>query len=173
MDAGLNYLVRAKFIGWKEPGVLMRGSPGGIPQGTIWTMRYQDAVVNPWWDPLEKPPNLEVPDADEDDSVYEDTMLPEDEEEVVVLEKEDDVVEVKGNPHMDIRLAEVVAEDTDMRGLEDHIIDASPPYMPVGRGSMSKEDLVKRIKDMGGQANMSMRKAELQDQLDELNSSPQ
>ena len=157
MDARSSYPVKAKFVGWKD-GKLIRQAPGGVPQGTIWTIPYQEAVVYPWWEPMEHPPHLKVPDADEEDSVYEDIMLPEDEDEAVVIPP---------------ALSEIVAEDVTMRGLEDHIIDATPPYMPVGRGSMSKEDLVRRIKEKGGQANMSMRKADLEESLDELNSSPQ
>jgi len=161
LDARLNYPVKAKFVGWRD-GQLIRQAPGGIPQGAIWTISYQEATAYPWWEPLEHPPDLEVPDMDEDDSVYDG---------VLILEDEDEAAEDKVT--LDPRLAEVIAEDTDIRGLEDHIIDASPPYIPVGRGGMSKEDLVKRIKEKGGQANMSMRKTELEDALEDLNSSPQ
>ena len=155
MDPMKSYRVKAKFIGWKD-GRLIKGAPGGIPPGTIWTMSYHAAVSYPWWEPLEKPPQLEVP-ADEEDSVFEDVLVPDEEEEEQLIPQ----------------IAKIIAEDSSMAGLADHVIDVTPPYIPVSRDSMSKEDLVKRIKEKGGQANMSMRKADLQERLDELDSSPQ
>jgi len=155
MDPIKTYMVKAKFVGWKD-GRLIKGAPGGIPPGTIWTMQYQAAVSFPWWEPLEKPPQLEVP-TDEEDSVFEDVLLPDEETE----------------EQLSPQVAKIIAEDPSMRGLADHVIDVTPPYIPVSLDSMSKEDLVKRIKEKGGQANMSMRKDALKERLAELNSSPQ
>lgn len=51
--------------------------------------------------------------------------------------------------------------DPDLTGMEDRVIDVTPPYKPEKLGDMVKRELVDYVKERGGEADMSMKRDEL------------
>jgi hypothetical protein len=68
--------VKAKFIG-KPNGKFMKGAPGNYIHGQIYEVSFRQTKF-PFWELLDPPPVLKVPDAQVEDSVFEgDVFVPE------------------------------------------------------------------------------------------------
>jgi len=70
---------KMRFIG-KPQGKLMKGAPGSYEHGKTYMMSYRHSEF-PYWELLEKPPKLTVPDQTVEDSVFEDSVFVPDEDE--------------------------------------------------------------------------------------------
>lgn len=63
-----------RFVGRPE-GKLMKGAPGNYEHGKVYVVPYHYSTFK-FWELIEHPPELKVPEPSDDDDVYDGTFLP-------------------------------------------------------------------------------------------------
>ena len=142
-------LFKMKFIGWKD-GKLMSGAPGNYVKDKVYQMRFRHSRF-PWWELIEPPPELKVPDADEEDSVYDEVVFIPGDEASTEESKGEVTLSTPRTSNLDARTREVM-ESYKKQGL--YLLDAEEgilvhPEEPLEKDERSRDEL-KQILDAAG-----------------------
>lgn len=159
-----------RFIGRKD-GKLMPGAPGNYVHGKVYSMPFRHSKFK-YWELLDAPPELKVPESGDADSVYDEAVfIPWDE--TSTEEPESEVTLSTPTPvDLDAHTKEI-AENYKKQGM--YLLDADEgvivqPDDPVKIDSRSRDDLKKILDDAGVDYNPRLRTETLQKMVEALES---
>ena len=160
---------KMRFVG-KPDGKLMKGAPGNYEHGKVYMCPYSWSHFK-FWELLEAPPELKVPQASEPDSVYEEVYFPPEEDEPVPEPETEEPTEekVETEPR---EMVHVITEKGYEKNLQklargDYEVD-DDGLIHYPEPEPSRKELKKKLDEAGVDYNQRTRTENLRKMVDEL-----
>lgn len=166
---GITGNFKMRFVG-KPDGKLMKGAPGNYEHGKVYVVPYHYSTFK-FWELIEHPPELKVPDPSEDESVFESTFLPPEEIPVEEVPKDEPIEKEEGEPE-GYEMVHITTE----KSYEKNLQKLSRGEYEVDRDGLihydkpvpSRKELKKKLDEAGVDYNQRTRTPNLIKMVEEL-----